>query len=294
MKTIKSLALSVLTLSAFGQIAPPPAADSLPFITVMESIATDRPDRSSTARTVPVGWLQYEGGYQFSRDQVISSLETNTNTHQVDELLRFGINERFEIRAHIYAASELKDQPQLAVEPVRFTGVRPTSVGFKYNIARAGNWSPEVSWLSELSMPWLAYGDFRVPTQGNMMFQQQTLLIEKSLPYGLALTTNVGVAGTLTPNGGLINSGLFTLSASYSGYGFGLYAEYYSNWTITTNRIYGKPYVNTGIFKNLSNDLKLDLYAGLDLSPYMNTVTQSSGFFIGTGISYRLPVAQYL
>jgi len=44
----------------------------------------------------------------------------------------------------------------------------------------------------------------------------------------------------------------------------------------------------------LLNDLQLDVYAGFNLSAYTSASLPTTGIFIGTGISYRLPLARYL
>jgi hypothetical protein len=59
-------------------------------------------------------------------------------------------------------------------------------------------------------------------------------------------------------------------------------------------QLFGTPYFDGGFTKLLSNDLQLDIYAGFDLSPYVDTRLNTSGLFFGTGVSYRFPLAHYL
>ena len=54
---VGALALSSLTMLAQEQ----ETSDILE----MASIATDRPDITESAQITPVGWFQYEGGFQF-------------------------------------------------------------------------------------------------------------------------------------------------------------------------------------------------------------------------------------
>jgi hypothetical protein len=94
---------------------------------------------------------------------------------------------------------------------------------------------------------------------------------------------------------GSVDGGMFSLAIGYDlGDDYGLYAEYFSNWQVREQQLSRTPYFDGGFTKLLSNDLQLDIYAGFDLSPYVNTRLNTSGLFFGTGVSYRLPLAQRL
>ena len=80
MKKLSLLAAVLLSNLAWSQI------DS-----TMDPIATDRPDITESAFITPVGWFQYEGGYQFSNS--VDNLDVTTNRHQIEEVLRFGLTE---------------------------------------------------------------------------------------------------------------------------------------------------------------------------------------------------------
>ena len=60
------------------------------------------------------------------------------------------------------------------------------------------------------------------------------------------------------------------------------------------NEFFYTPFFDGGITKLLSNDLQLDVYAGMNVSERFGTRLPSKGWFIGTGVSYRLPLAHYL
>ena len=93
MKRLSLLTAVLLSNLAWSQI------DS-----TMDPIATDRPDITESAFITPVGWFQYEGGYQFSNS--VGNLDVTTNRHQIEEVLRFGLTERFEVRAVINTNTE--------------------------------------------------------------------------------------------------------------------------------------------------------------------------------------------
>ena len=82
-----------------------------PVFVGMPAIATDRPDITESAQITPVGWFQYEGGYQYSHNEESLPGGSITDRHQFEEVLRFGVNQRFEVRAVVNANTERIDQP---------------------------------------------------------------------------------------------------------------------------------------------------------------------------------------
>ena len=109
-----------------------------PVFVGMPAIATDRPDITESAQITPVGWFQYEGGYQYSHNEESLPGGSITDRHQFEEVLRFGVNQRFEVRAVVNANTERIDQPSTWNDPMRRTGVSPVTFGFKYNLIRIG------------------------------------------------------------------------------------------------------------------------------------------------------------
>ena len=261
--------------------------------TIMAAIATDRPDITESAFITPVGWFQYEGGYQFSNS--VGNLDVTTNRHQIEEVLRFGLTERFEVRAVINTNTEAYTSPTIFINPAGVRGIDPVTVGFKYNLASESDRMPQTTWLSHLSFPQVAFGDYRAVTQVNTVFHEQRLMMEKSITDRFGLATNIGVAGTMSRSNGVINEGMFSFAAGYDlGNNWGMYAEYFMDWQLIAGQFFYTPYVDGGITKLLSNDLQLDIYAGYDLSETFGTRLPTTGWFIGTGVSYRLPLAHYL
>lgn len=262
-------------------------------IVLMDPIATDRPDITESAFITPVGWFQYEGGYQFSNS--VDNLSTKTNRHQIEEVLRFGLTERFEVRAVINTNTIAYASLTIIIDPAVVRGIDPVTVGFKYNLASESDRMPQTTWLSHLSFPQVAFGDYRAVTQVNTVFHEQRLMMEKGITDRFGLATNIGVAGTMSGSNGFINEGMFSFAAGYDlGNNWGMYAEYFMDWQLIAGQFFYTPYVDGGITKLLSNDLQLDIYAGYDLSETFGTRLPTTGWFIGTGVSYRLPLAHYL
>jgi hypothetical protein len=266
-----------------------------PVFVGMPAIATDRPDITESAQINPVGWFQYEGGYQFSHAEERISLTSISDAHQIEQVLRFGINRKFEMRAVINSNTQRIDIVDTWNDPFRTTGVNPVTIGFKYNLFKETDLLPQTTWLSHLTLPWVAAGDYRAPAQGNVVFHEQRLMLEKGLTQRLGIASNIGISGGMNGTNGFVDGGMFSLALGYDlGNDYGVYAEYFSNWQLQGQQLFGTPYFDGGFTKLLSNDLQLDIYAGFDLSPYVDTRLNTSGLFFGTGVSYRFPLAHYL
>ena len=260
----------------------------------MSPIATDRPDITESAQITPVGWLQYEGGYQFGHSEELMPGGAITDAHQIEEVLRFGINRRFEVRAVINANTERIDHPSTWNDPMRRTGVSPVTFGFKYNLIRESDVLPQTTWLSHISNSWISAGDY-ASVYPKQIFHEQRLMLEKTLTSRLGIASNIGVAGSLNGSEGLINEGMFSLALGYDlGNNYGVYVEYFSEWYCAGTQFSATPYFDGGFTRLLSNDLQLDIYAGFDLSQYTNSAKQTKRLFFGTGVSYRLPLAAHL
>ena len=302
---MKKISIVILMASSFWAMAQErpemndiPQLDEspdIPIINRMPSIATDRPDITESAQITPVGWFQYEGGYQYSHMEESISVTTFTDAHQSEQVLRFGVSERFEVRSVINANTQRIDVPATWVDATRLTGINPVTIGFKYNLFEESDMLPQTTWLSHITLPWIAGGDYRAPSQGNVVFHEQRLMLEKGLTSKLGIASNIGISGGMSGSNGFVDGGMFSLALGYDlGKDFGVYVEYFSNWQVQGQQLFGTPYFDGGFTKLLSNDLQLDVYAGFDLSPYVSTQLNTSGLFFGTGVSYRLPLAQHL
>ena len=245
-----------------------PAGPHTPVI-LMPSIATDRPDFTESAQITPIGWFQCEGGYQYSH--AVESLPGGsiTDRHQFEEVLRFGINKRFEVRAVINANTERIDIPSTWLDPMRRTGVSPVTFGFKYNLFEESDRLPQITWLSHISTSWISSGDY-ANVYPEQIFHEQRLMLEKELTSKLGIASNLGIAGGMSEFNNFLNGGMFSLSLGYDlGNNLGVYAEYFANWEVQGIQLFGTPYFDGGFTKLLSKDLQLDVYAGVNLGSYL-------------------------
>ncbi|MGB1282624.1 MAG: hypothetical protein ACPG53_06715, partial [Schleiferiaceae bacterium] len=136
---MKKISIFILTVSSFWGVAQErPEVDEnadregphTPMMK-MSPIATDRPDITESAFITPVGWFQYEGGYQYSHSESLLPGGEIIDIHQVEQVLRFGINRRFEVRSVINSNTQKYDNPSTWNDPYRRTGVSPLTIGFK-------------------------------------------------------------------------------------------------------------------------------------------------------------------
>ena len=300
---MKKISILILTASSFWSMAQErpetneiadPTGPHTP-VMKMSPIATDRPDITESAFITPVGWFQYEGGYQYSHSESLLTGGKIIDIHQVEQVLRFGINRRFEVRSVINSNTERVYNPSPCVDTYRNTGVSPLTIGFKYNLLEESDRTPQTTWLSHVSFPQVAFGDYRAVTQANTVFHEQRLMLEKGITSKFGLATNIGVSGALNGTSGYINEGMFSLAAGYDlGNDWGVYLEYFTNWELVQMQLFHTPFIDGGITKLLSNDLQLDIYAGYDISEITGTGNATTGFIAGAGISYRLPLAERL
>ena len=299
---MKKISVMILLASSFwGMAQERPELDEIvdpvgphaPVI-LMPAIATDRPDITESAQITPVGWFQYEGGYEYSHAEQSLPGGSITDRHQFEEVLRFGISKRFELRAVINANTERIDIPSTWLDPVRMTVVSPVTFGFKYNLFEESDRWPQITWLSHISTSWISSGDY-ANVYPEQIFHEQRLMLEKELMPRLGIASNIGISGGMSEMWTGTDEGMFSLALGYDlGNNLGVYAECFSNWEVQGVQLFGTHYFDGGFTKLLSNDLQLDIYAGVDLSSYLGSKFNSSGFFFGTGVSYRLPLASYL
>ena len=300
---MKKISILILTVSSFwgmaqerpetdvnvGQISP-----NTPMIKTFP-IATDRPDMTESAFITPVGWFQYEGGYQYSHSESLLPGGEVIDIHQVEQVLRFGINRRFEFRSVVNSNTQQFDNPSTLNDPYRRTGVSPLTIGFKYNLLEESHKMPQTTWLSHTTLPWLSLGDYRQVYSNNTVFHEQRLMLEKGITSKFGLASNIGFSGALNGTAGYINEGIFSFAAGYDlGNDWGVYIEYFTNWELVQTQLFHTPFVDGGITKLLSSDLQLDVYAGYDISETVGARNPTTGFIAGAGISYRLPLAHRL
>ena len=232
-------------------------------------LVTDRPDLTESSSVVPLKSLQFEAGFTFA-----SSDEDNVKVNEigyVDALLRYGLMERMELRLGIGFAGVDTDNGG-AVGSESLKGVTPVRPGIKISIADEKGWMPELALLSHLYIP---FKNSEI-TQSNIspdiiLAASHTLSSRISLGYNLGV---VWFGDELHPNGTYSIAAGIGVSEK-----IGAFVETFGrfNSDIFTNTIDG------GFTFLVLHNLQLDVSGGLGLTD------SAADYYVGAGISFRLP-----
>ncbi len=232
-----------------------------------EPIATDRPDFTETAETVPFGMSQIESGYTFSRNGA-------ERAHSIGELLlRIATGRRTELRLGINSFAA-------ALGPGRnLSGFEDMSVGFKLKLIDGdlsnGFRRPNVALI----------GGVTVPT-GSSAYRENTVQPESKLCLAWQLSERVSLGSNLnyglpTENGSRFSQFSGTLSFGYAlSNRHAAYLEYFA--FIPGGR--GGPntsYLDGGMTFLVNDDFQLDARAGIGMN------STSPDYFVGLGAARR-------
>jgi hypothetical protein len=231
-------------------------------------IVTDRPDQTEAPSLVPRGGLQVETGFVYEKDKDRNVTVTNFTYNST--LLKYGINENFELRfISEYLGTRTKvDETRTS----KTNGFSPIAVGVKIRLADEKGLWPQASLIGHLTLksgskefqPDYTAGDFR-------------FTFAHTLSKRFALSYNVGAEWDgETPQAFF----LYTLSLGYLiTDNFGLFIETYSFFPEhqkADNRF------DAGVTYKFSPVIQWDLSAGIGLS------SNAPDSFVGTGLSVRM------
>ena len=232
-----------------------------------EPIATDRPDFTETAETVPFQRIQLEGGYSFSR------LE-DEKAHSLGELLlRIATGRRTEARIGLNSYSWVRGPEG------RFSGLEDATLGFKVKLLDGdealGFRRPNIALIGEASIP-----------SGSSAFREDNLQPGAKICLAWDLTDKLGMGSNLnyawaSEAGRRFGQFSGTLAFGYSVCDrAGVFLEYFT--FIPGSR--GGPNLSTidgGVTYLVNNDYQLDVRVGLGLN------SARPDYFIGAGFGRR-------
>jgi hypothetical protein len=231
----------------------------------LSEISTDRPDQSNTPLLVPKGALQIESGFTVENEKTF--LSTHRNYTYNNTLIKFGINEHFEIRLNtLYqGVSESSDLPIVR-------GIGPVSIGLKIKMADEHGIWPQASIISHLTLP-----------SGTTSFKPSYT----SSDITLACSHGLSERWVITYNGGVKWDGetpaataLYALSLAFDVTDkFSVFAECYG---FVPGKSKSNHNMDAGITYKIKPLLQWDLSAGLGLSD------DAPDNFLSTGLSIRL------
>jgi hypothetical protein len=229
-------------------------------------IVTDRPDQSNTPLLVPQGALQIEMGVLAERESASGFRQMNYTYNTT--LLKYGINEHFEVR---FNAGYLGTRKALSEEVTR-KGLGPIALGMKIKLADAKGVWPQAALIGSINLP-----------TGASEYSASHSASDLTIACAHGLTER----WSLTYNGGVKWDGespqttfLYTLSFGYMATKkLNVFIEQYGFSTE------GRPAdhrIDGGITYKLTPTFQIDMSSGLGLS------NNSPDYFISTGLSSRL------
>ena len=232
-----------------------------------DAIATDRPDFTETAESVPFGRIQLESGYTFAKVE-------DERAHTLGELLlRIATGRRTEARIGLNSYSWVRSSSG------RISGLEDMTLGFKAKLMEGadgiGFRRPNVALIGHTTIPTGSRG-FREDN-----FQPEAkLCLAWDLADRLALGSNLNY-GWASEGGEWFGQFSGTISFGYSlNDRTGIYLEYFT--FVPAGR--GGPnasYIDSGMTFLINDDYQLDVRAGFGLN------SARPDYFIGAGFGRR-------
>ncbi len=117
-------------------------------------IVTDRPDQTESSETVPPGFVQFEAGWVYAEED---EDDAEVRTHTLPgSLLRVGVFERLELRlgwdGYLWEDARIPDDDAGRVS-TDTEGGGDASVGLKFFLWEEAGWLPETAFLASVSLP---------------------------------------------------------------------------------------------------------------------------------------------
>jgi hypothetical protein len=256
---VRSLALATALLLGCACVA---AADE-------GDIETDRPDVSTSARTVARGVFQIETGVAYgvtSRGGAPAQRRLSW-----EATTRVGLSERVEVRADFEPVVRLRGADDV-------TGSGDYTFALKYRFYDP----PEGSWLPKLGvLPFVKPPIAESPIGTEKTDLGAIALASFDLPAGLSLDLNAGVAGLGQTSGGYLAQAQATASLGWQVVGpLAAFAEVF--YASRAERR-GRAAVGTdgGLFLKISRDVVLDASIGTSLMGVL------SDYVVRAGVSVR-------
>lgn len=232
-------------------------------------LVTDRPDQTESSISVPYKTIQIETG--FSGELAPSGPSSVLNVSYGGTLLRYGLFKGMEMRlAMDYSTS--RPFVSTGMEPDIERGVSPVVLGAKINLAEQHGWIPELALIVHVNLP-VFDSDFAI----DHAVPDIIVAASHSISDNFSLGYNFGIEWADT------NESPMKKYSAVVGIGvsdrIGLFVESFGSFG------------NGGITNIIDGGLTFLILPNLqyDISGGVGTTTVSPVFFIGTGLSFRLP-----
>lgn len=237
-------------------------------------VVTDRPDKTESTGIVPRGYAQLEAGWSL---ETMDAAGASLHTHTVPGLLaRVGVLDALEARFG-FEGFQLTNQGALGAE-----GLADLELGFKYRLASARGWLPDIAVIAAVSLPTGA----EEVTSGRV---DPSVLLTVSRPLGdrVSVGSNLGSSWITTDDGRGGRTTLVDLTYTLS-FGFTL-----SERVAAFGETFGSlpadggdaaHHVDGGFTLLVRDNLQLDLSVGHGVGG-----AGASDWFVGAGVAVRLP-----
>ena len=260
-----------LLFSVTGPVLAQSAED--PGSTEVGPIVTDRPTDSASPALVPRHTFQLETGYKFSRQETDNNKVDTQNFP--DLLLRYGINNRVEVRAS--GAGWTIQEDALGQQD----GISDMSLGAKIALATERGYRPHMSLLVDVSLP-IGHDEFT----NHYAIPRVLFLAANTLTDRIALTYNVGPSFVTSDSQGEKHTNVdlnYAVALSGSAGGpFSIFGELYGAF-ISGSNLPDRHNLQAGTTILLSRRFQIDFRGGLGL------VDNEPDWLVGAGLAFRLP-----
>lgn len=264
------LLFGTLTLTAQNEL-PPAGIENMDSVARQSEIITDRPDVTESSSTVPHKTLQIESGIVYEK--------TNSQELHMENwffgttILRYGLWERFEIRAGSYYQLTQGEVRESSADTTEH-GWGPVLVGFKVFVVKEKGLRPEISIIAEMTLRHIGSPTYR-PT---FSYPVAKLSASHTLTRDLSFGYNAGFAyNGENADGFFVYSAVLgyriTTRLSAFGEAFGTF----DHGNLPNHRIDG------GFTYLVRNNLQLDISAGMGFDKEVDKSFFSAGF------SWRIP-----
>ena len=229
-----------------------------------DRIATDRPDETEVATLVPKHYFQGEFGF----GRINTNSETHTFVHPT-ALLKYGLSTTFELRLEENFITE----HEATYQPTKNnTGIEPLQFGFKAAILEGKKIIPKTSLITHVAIPTFATKEFKA----DHIAPSFVFVMENDITKSIDVGYNLGAEW----DGFSSNpEWLYTVSVGFDiTKNLGGYVEAFG---FAKNNEGSKNSADGGLYYFISNDIKVDCYAGFGIS------NKADDTFYGVGISFR-------
>ncbi len=238
-----------------------------------EPLVADRPDFTEASTTVGRGVAQLEIGYTYTSDRQ-DGVRT-TNQSYPEPLLRVGVAaEWLELRIGWNYGEQITRGPA----PATFAaGSEDLYLGMKIALTPQEGILPEMALIPQMNVP-----------VGQAPFTAGEVLPGLNWVYSWELTDCLSLAGSTQGNGAIDDTGgqYFEMAQSLViGYSLteriGTFMEWYAFFPYSADTAGPTHYLNGGFTLLVTNNLQLDVRAGLGLNE------AADDYFVGTGMAIR-------